>query len=86
MGKAHNGQPSRAAYAHSRTFFRRIKHLIQRDFFVSEFEEAMREEDIGYTFGPNGLTFHENKRPPKPSYEQLEAEIAQLKERLGDVT
>jgi hypothetical protein len=62
-------------------FARRVKHLIHKDFFVEEFVKELGKQGIEVT----GLvSFKELKMEPKPTIEQLQAQIKALKEKYGE--
>lgn len=83
-GKAHNGRPDGAAFAHTKGFVRRVKNLITRDFFVDEFLKALNEENIALIVREGSVSFVEIKREVPPSYEQLQARVHELEQRLGE--
>lgn len=75
----HNRQHSHAA--NCRTFARRAKPYLDDEFFMEELRKAFDREDIEVV---GELSFNKIKRQPKPSYEELLAELRSLKEKYED--
>lgn len=80
-----NGLPSSAAYAHSKTFITRTRHLLCKDFFVQELFKAIAEKDIaiivhGQPVSAEDIAFVEVQKEKPPTYEELLAFYKEHKE------
>lgn len=75
----HNRQQSHAA--NCRTFARKAKPYVNDEFFMEELRKAFDREDLVIE---GELQFKLVKRQPKPTYEQLFAELQAMKAKYED--
>lgn len=76
----------RAIFEAALSFAKRVGHLVSEDYFSNAVVKGLKAGELQMVMGSEGFSFEAIPKPKKKSYDELVAEVAELRKQMGEST